>query len=74
MKTFVSSVKKKRRKGEELSKEGRRWGLSEEEIEDDECEKQINNSEVICRTMAVISTRLGFHARRVRHIALDYDS
>jgi hypothetical protein len=29
---------------------------------------------VIYRTMAVISTRLGFHAQRIRHIAMDYES
>jgi hypothetical protein len=48
--------------------------LSEEEIDDDESEKLINDSEVIYRTMAVISTRFGFQAQRLRHIAMDYDS
>jgi hypothetical protein len=85
LKKFIEEKEKKKRlrqeKEEDLSEEEEggiseeeEEELSEEEIYDDESEKLINDSEVIYRTMVVISTRVGFQAQRVRHIAMDYDS
>lgn len=47
--------------------------MSEEELDDHESEKLITDSEVMCRTMAVIPKR-PVQAQKVENIAMDYGS